>query len=142
LSTPDFLSTVGITGLTDAVFSDFGNETLSSELAAFANVSYELTDALSASLGVRHARYHTKINHYAGSHSNYFTLALFNLGLPATITPVTAQTFDYPETEHTSWSASLVYEPSDDLTLYGTVSTGYRTPVFNARAGQVSIVDP
>lgn len=142
LSTPDFLSTVGITGLTDAVFSDFGNETLSSELAAFANVSYELTDALSASLGVRHARYHTKINRYAGFNSNYFTLALFNLGLPATITPVTAQTFDYPETEHTSWSASLVYEPSDDLTLYGTVSTGYRTPVFNARAGQVSIVDP
>ncbi len=30
----------------------------------------------------------------------------------------------------------------DDLMTYVTVSTGYRTPVYNARAGSVSIVNP
>jgi outer membrane receptor protein involved in Fe transport len=56
--------------------------------------------------------------------------------------PTTAFTAHFPSAAKTSWRASLTYERSRDLTLYGTVSTGYRTPVYNSRAGSVSTVNP
>src|SRR3546814_9045130 len=41
-----------------------------------------------------------------------------------------------------SWKASVSWKPVDSLTTYATVSTGFRTPVVNARAGLVSAIDP
>src|SRR3546814_13257646 len=40
-----------------------------------------------------------------------------------------------------SWKASVSWKAVDSLTTYATVSTGFRTPVVNARAGLVSAID-
>src|SRR5262249_8770428 len=61
---------------------------------------------------------------------------------PLAITPSPLTTFHYPSASKTSWKASISYEPTRNLTEYVTVSTGYRTPVYNSRAGSVSIIDP
>jgi outer membrane receptor protein involved in Fe transport len=53
-----------------------------------------------------------------------------------------AATTKYPTASKASWKASLAYRPSRDLTTYITVSTGYRTPVYNSRAGTASTIDP
>src|SRR3546814_14350920 len=40
-----------------------------------------------------------------------------------------------------SWKASVSWKPVDSLTTYATVSTGFRTPDVNARAGLVRAID-
>ena len=79
---------------------------------------------------------------FPGFNSAYFTYALFGISGPLAQVPNTPTTTKYPSASKASWKASVTYEPSRDLTFYGTVSTGYRTPVYNARAGSVSTVDP
>ncbi|WP_254305737.1 TonB-dependent receptor [Sphingopyxis sp. BSNA05] len=41
-----------------------------------------------------------------------------------------------------SYKASVSWKPNSDLTNYATISTGFRTPVVNARAGLASALDP
>jgi outer membrane receptor protein involved in Fe transport len=142
-SSPAFLAARGITGLpADATFFKFGNTTDTYELAGFGELAYHISDTLTLTGGLRYGKYDTTVDIDAGFNSNYFILALFGLSGPATITPNAATTTEFPAAERTSWKVSLTYEPTSDLTLYTTVSTGYRTPVYNARAGSVSIVDP
>jgi outer membrane receptor protein involved in Fe transport len=142
-SSPDFLAARGISGLpADATFFKFGNTTRSYELAGFGELAYHVSDTLTLTGGLRYAKYDTTVDTDAGFNSNYFTMALFGLSGPATIVPNAAATRDFPSAERTSWKVSLTYEPTRNSTLYATVSTGYRTPVYNARAGSVSTVDP
>ncbi|HVY85170.1 MAG TPA: TonB-dependent receptor [Caulobacterales bacterium] len=142
-STPAYLSTHSITGLpADATFYKFGSDAKSYELAGFGELTYHLSDTLSLTGGLRYGKYDTTIDTFAGYNSAYFTYALFGLSGPLALVPNAAARFDYPSAAKTSWKVSLTYEPTRDLTLYTTVSTGYRTPVYNARAGSVSTVDP
>ncbi|MDF7774800.1 TonB-dependent receptor [Sphingomonas sp. AOB5] len=141
-STPAFLSARGITGLTDSVFQTFGNRTRNYELAGFGELTYNFTPQFSVSGGIRYGKYGAKVDTYAGINTAYFTYALFGIAGPLAITPVPAATYNYPSAERASWKASVTYRPTRSLTMYGTVSTGYRTPVYNARAGSVSLVNP
>ncbi|MEP7244672.1 MAG: TonB-dependent receptor [Gammaproteobacteria bacterium] len=142
-STPAFLAARKITGLpADATFGAFGSDTRTYELAGFGDVTYHLTDKFSVSGGLRYGKYGGTVDTAAGFNSAYFTYALFGLGGPLALTPNAASTAHFPSAEKTSWKASVTYEPSHDLTTYATVSTGYRTPVYNSRAGSVSIVNP
>jgi iron complex outermembrane receptor protein len=141
-SSPEFLAARNLTGLPeDATFNSFGSDTRTYELAAFGELTYHLTDKISLTGGLRQGRYGGKVDQDAGFNSLYFLYApFFNLEIP--VTPTEAASARYPRAERTSWKASISYEPSDDLTTYVTVSTGYRTPVYNARAGNVSTIDP
>ncbi|WP_414902195.1 TonB-dependent receptor [Sphingomonas flavalba] len=146
-STGNFLSGLGITGLTDAVFYKFGNDTRTYELAGFGELTYHLTDQLSATGGIRYGKYGGTVDTHAGFNSQYFAYALAGIaGVPVAgrlpVTPNAAATTKYPSASKASWKASISYKPSPALTTYATVSTGYRTPVYNARAGVASTVDP
>ncbi|WNO53756.1 TonB-dependent receptor [Stakelama saccharophila] len=142
-STPEYLAAHGITGLpADATFNQFGSDTSSYELAGFGELTYHLSDTLSVTGGLRYGKYGATVDTHAGFNSLYFAYALGGISGPLALTPNAASTTEYPSAEKASWKASLTYKPSPDLTAYVTVSTGYRTPVYNARAGSVSTVDP
>ncbi|HEY0939681.1 MAG TPA: TonB-dependent receptor [Steroidobacter sp.] len=149
-SAPEFLATYALTGLPeDATFNSFGSDTHSYELAGFGELTYHLTDKLSLTGGMRYGKYGGELDTYAGFNSLYFAYALarvagppplFPLEIP--VGPVDAASRKFQSAERTSWKASLSYEASNDLMTYLTVSTGYRTPVYNARAGSVSTIEP
>lgn len=142
-SSPEFLAARGITGLpADATFYSFGSETRTYELAGFGELSWHITRKLSLTGGLRYGKYGGTLDTDAGYNSAYFTRALLGIPGPLPLVPNAATHTEYPSAERTSWKASLSYEPSRDLMTYVTVSTGYRTPVYNARAGNVSTVDP
>lgn len=138
-STPEFLAARGITGLPeDATFNSFGSDTRTYELAGFGELTYHLTDKLSLTGGMRYGKYGGKQHTDAGFNSLYFFYAANGISAPLAMTPVEATSRRFDSAERTSWKASLSYEPSSDLMTYVTVSTGYRTPVYNARAGYVN----
>jgi outer membrane receptor protein involved in Fe transport len=143
-STPEFLAAHGITGLpADARFNDFGTDTRQYELAGFGDLTYHFTDKLSLSGGARYGKYGATVDTYPGFTTQlYFVYALSGIRAPLPIRVNGASTAHFPSASRTSWKASLTYEPSHDLTTYVTVSTGYRTPVYNARAGFVNLADP
>ncbi|MFA5964194.1 MAG: TonB-dependent receptor [Sphingomonas sp.] len=141
-SSPAYLAAHHITGLpADATFTTFPSDTRTYELAGFADLTYHLTDQIAASGGIRYGKYGGTVDSFAGFNSSYFTYALY--GIQGALVPVAtlATTRRYPTASKVSWKASLTWKPSHDLTTYATVSTGYRTPVYNARAGSVSTVD-
>jgi iron complex outermembrane recepter protein len=143
LSSPTYLADHGITGLpADGTFSSFPSDTRTYEAAGFGDLTYHFTTQLSATGGLRYGRYGGSVENYAGTNSNYFVYALYGISGPLPLTPVAAYTTHYPSAGKTSWKASLTYEPTRNLTEYLTVSTGYRTPVYNSEAGNVSIVNP
>jgi iron complex outermembrane receptor protein len=137
-----YLTAHGLTGLPGTTFAKFGADTRTYELAAFGELTYHLTDKLSATGGLRYGKYGGEVDTYPGFNSAYFTYALFGFSGPLALAPTPASTTKYPSAKKASWKASLTYKPSRDLTTYATVSTGYRTPVYNGRAGSVSTVDP
>jgi outer membrane receptor protein involved in Fe transport len=142
-SSPEFLAARGITGLpVDGTFNAFGSDTSTYELAGFGELTYHLSDKFSVIGGLRYGKYGGKVDVDAGFNSAYFTYALLGIRAPLPLLPVAASSTRYPSAERTSWKASLRYTPTDDLMTYVTVSTGYRIPVYNARAGSVSIVNP
>lgn len=142
-STPEFLAARGITGLpADATFSTFPSDTRTYELAGFGDLTYHLTDKFAVTGGVRYGRYGGTAESLAGSNSLYFLYALSGFSGPLVLAPTPPTTFHYPTAGKASWKASVTYEPSRNLTEYVTVSTGYRTPVYNSRAGSVSTVNP
>lgn len=140
---PGFLAARGITGLpADATFNAFGSNSDTYELAGFGELAYHFTDQLTLTGGVRYGKYGGTLDTDAGFNTTYFAAALTGYRGPLPLVPVAATSTDYPSAARTSWKASLAYEPSRDLMTYVTVSTGYRTPVYNGRAGSVSIVNP
>jgi iron complex outermembrane receptor protein len=142
-STPAYLAAHGITGLpADGTFVTFPSDTRTYELAGFADLTWHVTPKLSVSGGIRYGTYGGTVQTFAGFNSAYFTYALFGISGPLAQVPSVAATTRYPTASKASWKASVSYEPSRDLTLYATVATGYRTPVYNARAGSVSTVNP
>ncbi len=142
-STSAYLAAKGISGLaSDATFSAFGSDTRTYELAAFGDLTYHFTDKFSLSGGLRRGKYGGVLDTKAGFNTLYFFYALNGLRFPLAITPNGESTSHFPSAERTSWKASFTYEPTRDLTTYVTVATGYRTPVYNARAGSVSTVNP
>jgi outer membrane receptor protein involved in Fe transport len=142
-STPAYVVAHGITGLPDdATFYKLPSDTRTYELAGFGELTYHLTHTLSLTGGLRHGRYGGTVDTDPGFNSLYFSYALGGIRGPLALAPLAASTTHYPKAGKTSWKASLTYEPKDDLTLYTTVSTGYRTPVYNSRAGSISTVNP
>ena len=142
-STPAFLAARGITGLpADATFVTFPSDTRTYELAGFGELTLHLNHQLALTGGLRYGKYGGTVDTFAGFNSQYFIYALFGLSGPLAQTPTAPTHTRYPSAERASWRASLTYTPMTNLTIYGTVSTGYRTPVYNARAGSVSTINP
>jgi outer membrane receptor protein involved in Fe transport len=142
-TTPEFLAARGISGLpADGTFQSFPSDTRTYELAGFGDLTYHFTDKLSATGGARYGRYGGTVDSQPGFNTQYFIYALYGIPGPLAITPTKLTTFHYPSASKVSWKASLSYEPTHNLTEYVTVSTGYRTPVYNSQAGSVSTLNP
>lgn len=140
----EFLDARGLTGLDDEYYQRFGAHANQKELAGFGELTYRFSDNFWLTGGLRYTT--TEVQSFTepgGYNSNYLALALGGFSnVPLTITPIPAATGLKVEADKLSYKVSASFKPSNDLTMYATVSTGFRSPVANARAGAVSVVNP
>lgn len=143
-STPEFLAARNLTGLTDEYYQRLFTHTNQSELAGFGELTYRFGDSFWLTGGLRYT--HTEVQSFqeaAGYNSNYLTAALFGLtNFQLTVTPYGAVEGLKVSDDNLSWKASASWQPVPEITTYASVSTGFRAPVVNARAGLVSTLDP
>ncbi len=138
-----FLDFFGMTGLPDEYYSRSASYSVSHEIAAFGELTYRFSDNLWLTGGLRYGSLDVQgFNKAGGYSSNYLNRALLGLSGPLTVTPTVAAAGAKGEEEGPSYRFSLSYRPVDNATFYGTYSTGFRTPVVNARGGLPSTVDP
>lgn len=139
-----FLTSRNLTGLSDEYYQRFGAHANQSELAAFGEATYRFSPQFWVTGGLRYTS--TKVQSFTeagGFNSNYLTLALTGVRNRAlTITPIPAAVGLKVKDNKASYKVSASYKPNRNLTLYATVATGFRSPVVNARAGAVSVVNP
>lgn len=143
-STPEFLAARRIAGLPDEYYQKFGSHFISHEVAAFGQLTYRFTPDLWLSGGLRYGKTDAQgFTEAGGYNSNYLTLAFFGLsGVPVTLTSVAAAEGVKAEEDGPSYRLSLSWRPNPAVTTYAAVSTGFRPPIVNARAGAVSTLDP
>jgi outer membrane receptor protein involved in Fe transport len=142
-SSLDFLSNQGITGLPNQFFQADFTHVDSSELAGFGDLTYHINDQFWVTGGLRYGRVAAQgFDDGGGYSSNYFVNALFGISGPLTLTPTVAGSGLKAEASKASYKGSVSYKPTSNLTTYATVSTGFRSPVINAQAGQASPVNP
>ena len=142
-STPEFLTARGITGLQDEYYQRLMTHAISRELAMFGELTYRVGDDFWLTGGLRYGS--TSVQGFieeGGYSSNYLVNASFFIPGPLTLTPYAYQEGVKAEDSKLSFKVSASFQPTPDVTTYATVSTGFRAPIVNARAGQVSILDP
>ncbi|MGV3729433.1 MAG: TonB-dependent receptor [Sphingopyxis sp.] len=143
-SSQEFLDARGLTGLPDEYYQRFNAYTDQTEIAGFGEATFRFSDRFWVTGGLRYGS--TEVQSFTrggGYNSNYLTAALFGLSnIPLTITPINYAEGLKVKDDRLSWKGSVSWKPTDSLTTYATVSTGFRTPVVNARAGLVSAINP
>lgn len=139
-STPAFLQLLRITGTDGDVISTAYTYANSHELAAFGELTYHFSDQLWVTGGLRYGSTDAQgFNKPGGYQSNYL---LFPFNQPLQRFPIAAAAGPKIKETKPSYKLSLSWAPSDDLTTYATVSTGFRRPIVNAQGGRASIVNP
>ncbi len=138
-STPQFLQILGITGADGDIIAETFAHFDSSELAAFGELTYHVSDQLWLTGGLRYGETEAQGFTEGGYQSNYL---LFPFGQPLQRFPLTPGAGRKVTESKPSYKLSVSYAPTDELTTYATVATGFRTPIVNAAGGRVSIVDP
>ncbi|HMO75158.1 MAG TPA: TonB-dependent receptor [Sphingopyxis sp.] len=143
-STREFLAARNLTGLPDEYYQRFNSYTDQSEIAGFGEATFRFSDRFWITGGLRYGS--TEVQSFTrggGYNSNYLTLAFLGLSnFPITVTPINYAEGLKVKDDRLSWKGSVSWKPTDSLTTYATVSTGFRTPVVNARAGLVSTINP
>ncbi|GAB5348655.1 TonB-dependent receptor [Alteriqipengyuania sp. 357] len=143
-TTQAFLDQTNTTGFTDLYYQRFKNYTDISEKAVFGELTYRFSDNFWVTGGLRYGEVAVQTTTRGGGYnSNFLTrgyCAVFTaqcLGfVPAlTITPIQPAVGLLAKDDKISWKGSVSFKPSRNLTTYATVSTGFRPPVVNARAG-------
>lgn len=104
------------------------NETTS--YAAFGQVDWHITDAWDLSLGLRYSYDEKEITQGATDNIGTFPPAS---GIPLLLPPYGPIDADDDWDEWTP-KATLSYRPTDDVMLYGTVSTGFKSGAFASAA--------
>ncbi|WNO52690.1 TonB-dependent receptor [Stakelama saccharophila] len=143
-SSREYLAARGFTGLSDEYYQRFTGVGTQSELAGFGQLTYRFSDAFWLTGGARYTS--TEVWSYTkagGYNSNYLAAALTpGYTGPLTVTPIAAATGRRLTDDRVSYKVSASFKPTRSITTYATVSTGFRSPVANARAGLASVVDP
>lgn len=143
-----YLAASGITGLPDEYYSRYHTFDYTKEKALFGQLTYHFSPDVWATAGLRYGSIEAQgFTREGGYTSNYLTQAyvcsFFGIcGLPVTITPVAAATGVVAKESGPSYRVSVSWRPVPTVTTYAAVSTGFRAPVVNARAGSVSTIDP
>jgi len=162
-SNPEFLADHLLSGLPDEYYQRFASHFISHEVAAFGQLTYRFTPDLWVTGGLRYGQTDAQgFTEAGGYNSNYLATAydmtvnnnfqayvnyinFFGLSsFPLTVTPgPTAEVAGVKAEESgPSYRLSLSWRPTPSITTYGAVSTGFRPPIVNARAGAVSTLDP
>jgi len=143
-SSPEFLAERNLTGLPDEYYQRFANYTDITEKAVFGEATFRFSDWFWLTGGLRYGGTDVQTTTRGGGYnSNYLTAAILGLrNFALTVTPIPAEVGIKASDSQLSWKGSASFKPSDDVTTYATVSTGFRPPVVNARAGLASVVDP
>ncbi|MCR5879696.1 TonB-dependent receptor [Phenylobacterium sp. J367] len=142
-SSPAYLALRGFTGLPDEYYQRQYNHTKSQELAGFGEVTYRLNEQFWVTGGLRYGGFEAQSFVEGGYTSNYLVAALTpSYRGPLTITQVAPATGVKAKESGPSYKVSVSWKPSDALTTYATISTGFRTPVVNGFAGRASVVNP
>jgi len=103
------------------------NEIETRSYAAFTNASFQLTEEWSISGGLR----------YTSEEKDYFTDQVrINAGVP--LIPPTAAAAEF---DALTYRFGLEYQPSADLLVYASVSTGFKSGGFNGRPTTVAEID-
>jgi len=153
-----FLEARGFTGLPNPpYYQQFDSYFVTHELAGFGELTYNHSEKFWITGGLRYTSsdvqgftkaggYNSMYNSwYPGvAPTNYFGVALYPefYSPEAYLVPVEASEGEKGEESGFSYKLSFSYKPREDLTTYATISTGFRTPVVNAYAGQGSNFDP
>ncbi|GMM92153.1 TonB-dependent receptor [Qipengyuania sp. MTN3-11] len=143
-SSPEFLAARNLTGLPDEYYQRFANYTDINEKAVFGEATFRFSDALWVTGGLRYGGTEVQTTTRAGGYnSNYLLAAILGLrNTRLTVTPIPAAVGLEASDSRLSWKASASFKPSESVTTYATVSTGFRPPVVNDRAGLASTVNP
>ena len=143
-SSIEFLQARNLTGLPNEYYQSFQGYFDAIESAAFGELTYRFSDRLWATGGLRYTETSVQAHTLGGGYnSNYLAVALGGFSNVAlTVFPVVASDGLKVEADNLSYKGSLSFKPMENLTTYASISTGFRSPVANARAGAVSIVDP
>lgn len=139
------LSTYGVSQ-TDG-FGDANNDAV----GIFSEGTYTFTDEWSATLGVRYSRDEREVTlkNFQGTGRAPGTPVPLG-GFACVVTDennvllpddACARTIDH-SFEKPTWRTSVNYTPHDDMLLYGSVSTGYRTGGFNMRGSIEQSLQP
>lgn len=143
-SSIEFLEERNLTGLPNEYYQSFSGYFDAIETAAFGELTYRFSDQFWVTGGLRYTE--TSVQSFTlpgGYNSNYLAVALGGFSdVELTVTPVEAVEGQKVEAENVSYKVSASWKPVENLTTYATISTGFRSPVANARAGSVSLVDP
>lgn len=127
--TPGISALLGVPVADDAFFvSDLMSS--SKELAVYGDASYDLTDKLKISAGVRGFKTRVRYSEPDRRVFNFVTgsfdsSSFINKGRDSSLT----------------WRAALSYKPDDDMLLYASVSKGFRIGQVNPNRG-ASAIDP
>jgi outer membrane receptor protein involved in Fe transport len=143
-SRSEFLQARGLTGLPSEVYNQFGVHINQSELAGFGELTYRFSDRFWVTGGARYTGNQTQgFTEFGGYNSNYLVAGIFGLSnTPLTVTSIAPAAGRKLSDSQLSYKASVSFKPVDSTTVYATISTGFRSPVVNANAGRVSLVNP
>lgn len=140
----EFLDARNLTGLPNEYFLQFITDTDQYELAGFGELTYRFGDDFWLTGGIRYTK--TSVQSFTrdgGYDSDYFVAALFGFqNYTLNLVDIAQTTGLRLTTDKVSWKASASWQPNEDITTYATVSTGFRSPIVNARAGDGSLTDP
>lgn len=143
-TTQAFLDQTNTTGFTDLYYQRFKNFTDIGEKAVFGELTYRFSEQLWVTGGLRYGQVDVQTTTRGGGFtSNFLTRGYcavfrpqcFGFVPPLTVAPVEPAVGLPASDDKLSWKGSLSFKPSRNLTTYATVSTGFRPPVVNARAG-------
>jgi outer membrane receptor protein involved in Fe transport len=138
----DFFDAHEVTGWDDTVWLTEQNR-VDRDYAAFGEVSFDFTDRLTGTAGIRYYRYSNSLDGYHGFSDAFATFFGFGFPYPGEQTCLSPQDYrgapcaninvtksDNGETHR----LNLEYEIDEDRMIYATYSTGYRPGGVNRRA--------
>jgi iron complex outermembrane receptor protein len=154
-TTQEYLDSRGITFSNPVLLASTRNTFISNqrektdeEKAIFAELGYQISDTLKATLGLRRGSTQSADTLFAGGSQSgtYFSVGVFGDGNAVIDSPpnIFAE-FNTGKQNYTTTKLSLAWQPQENLNFFALVAEGYRGGTVNPLAslrGGVSAIDP
>ncbi len=147
-TTQEYLDSQSITGLDNTAFIKGRSNYSDEEFAVFAELGYQISDTLKATIGLRRGNTESTDIRLAGGAQgpNPFFGAVFGGGNQEVTTPPFQRTkWSTGKQDYTTTKLSLAWQPQENLNFYTVASEGFRGGTINRSAstnGGRSALDP